>query len=150
MTDAAATADRAPDRLPILFIVDADEAGRAATISALRRRFGSDYRVLAADSAEAGLAALEDLAQQGEEVALVGADIRLPDRGGVEFLERAHALHPGASRALLVPMGRRGTRIPLDDLPTLQRATALGRIDFSVLKGWVTPESGCIRRSKRH
>jgi len=37
-------------------------------------------------------------------------------------------------------MGRRGTRIPLDDLPTLQRATALGRIDFSILKGWVTPE----------
>jgi thioredoxin reductase (NADPH) len=37
-------------------------------------------------------------------------------------------------------MGRRGTRIPLDDLATLQRATALGRIDFSITKGWVTPE----------
>src|SRR5439155_5963492 len=91
-------------------------------------------------------AALEDLAHQLEEVALVGADIRLPDRGGVEFLERAHALHPGASRALLVPMGRRGTRIPLDDLPTLQRATALGRIDFSILKGWVTPEEWLSRQ----
>src|SRR5438045_2889863 len=124
MTGGAATNDRAPDRLPILFIVDADEAGQAATVSALRRRFGSGYGVLAADSAETGLAALEDLAQQGEEVALVAADLRLPDTDGVEFLERAHALHPGASRALLVPMGRRGTRIPLDDLAILQRATA--------------------------
>src|SRR5207248_5450989 len=106
MTDAAATTARAPDRLPVLFIVDADDAARAATVSALHRRFGSDYRVLAADSAGAGLAALEDLAHQLEEVALVGADIRLPDTGGVEFLERAHALHPDASRALLVPMGR--------------------------------------------
>jgi thioredoxin reductase (NADPH) len=140
MTGGAVTMDRAPDRIPILFIVDADETGQAATLSALRRRFGSDYRVLAADSAEAALAALEELAQQGEDVALVGADIRLPDTGGVEFLERAHSLHPGASRALLVPMGRRGTRIPFDDLAILQRATALGRIDFSILKGWVTPE----------
>ena len=55
MIDGAARARRGPDRLPILFIVDADDAGRAATVSALSRRFGSDYRVLAADSAEAGL-----------------------------------------------------------------------------------------------
>ena len=126
--------------LPVLFIVDADENGRAATVAALARRFGSDYRVLAAASAETGLAGLEALAQQDADVALVAADIRLPDLGGVEFLERAHTLHRGASRALLVPMGRRGTRIPLDDLAILQRATGLGRIDFSITKGWVTPE----------
>jgi thioredoxin reductase (NADPH) len=55
-------------------------------------------------------------------------------------LERAHALHPGAGRALLLAMDRRGTRIPFGELPALQRATALGRIDFTILKGWVTPE----------
>src|SRR5207249_3425677 len=31
-------------------------------------------------------------------------------------------------------------RIPFGELPALQRATALGRIDFWILKGWVTPE----------
>jgi CheY-like chemotaxis protein len=114
MTDVARTTDRAPERLPILFIVDgdADEEGRAKTVSALRRRFGSDYRVLAADSAEAELTGLEDLARQGVDVALVGADIRLTVTDGVEFLERAHALHQGASRALLIPMAVAGHASP--------------------------------------
>jgi thioredoxin reductase (NADPH) len=73
-------------------------------------------------------------------VALVGADLRLPGTDGVAFLERAHALHRGARRALLVAMDRRGTRIPFGALAALQRATALGRIDFWVLKGWAAPE----------
>jgi hypothetical protein len=41
---------------------------------------------------------------------------------------------------LLLAMDRHHTRIPLTQLATLQRATALGRIDFWVVKGWVTPE----------
>jgi thioredoxin reductase (NADPH) len=59
---------------------------------------------------------------------------------GVEFLERAHALHPRSWRVLLVAMDRYHTRVPFTELATLQRATALGRIDFSVVKGRVTPE----------
>jgi hypothetical protein len=35
-------------------------------------------------------------------------------------------------RGLLLAMDRRGTRIPFGVLGELQRATALGRIDFSV------------------
>ena len=60
--------------------------------------------------------------------------------GGVEFIEQAHALHPRAMRALLLAMDERGTRIPFGALPAVQRATALGRIDLTLLKGWVTPE----------
>jgi thioredoxin reductase (NADPH) len=37
-------------------------------------------------------------------------------------------------------MDKRGTRIPFGALEALQRATALGRIDFWVVKGWVAPE----------
>jgi thioredoxin reductase (NADPH) len=37
-------------------------------------------------------------------------------------------------------MDRYHTRVPFTELAALQRATALGRIDFSVVKGWVTPE----------
>jgi thioredoxin reductase (NADPH) len=126
--------------LPVLFLVDADRAALAATESALARRFGADYRVLTADSAEVGLAALEQLAHHGDEVALVAADLRLPGTDGIEFLGRARALHPGAGRALLVAMDRRGTPIPFGDLSSLQRATALGRIDFWTLKGSESPE----------
>src|ERR671937_612149 len=37
-------------------------------------------------------------------------------------------------------MDRRGTRIPFGALAALQRATALGRIDLWVVKGWAAPE----------
>jgi thioredoxin reductase (NADPH) len=124
----------------VLFVVDADRQARDVTEAALRRRFGSDYRVVTTDSPAAGLALLKQLAGDGDDVALVAADLRLPGIDGLEFLERAHGLHRDASRVLLLAMDRHHTRIPLTELPTLQRATALGRIDFWVVKGWVTPE----------
>ena len=133
--------------LPIVFIVDADREARVAMESALRRRFAPDYRVEAVDSAEAGLAALDRFARAGEQVALVAADLRLPGIDGVDFLGQAQLLHPGARRMLLVPMDRRGTRIPLDDIEALQRATALGRIDSWVLKGGDSPRSCLSARS---
>ena len=37
-------------------------------------------------------------------------------------------------------MDRYHTRVPFTELTTLQQATALGLIDFAVVKGWVTPE----------
>ena len=149
MTDRSATMDRAPDRLPILFIVDADEAGRAATVSALRRRFGSDYRVLAADSAEAGLAALEDLARQGEELALVGADIRLPETDGVEFLEMARELHPGASRACSSQWAVAGPASPSMTWRPCSAQPHLGGSISRSRKVGSHPRNGCTRKSRR-
>ena len=132
MTDPAAR--------PVLFVVDADGEARAATESALVRRFGADYRVLTADSGEAGLDALRRLAHRGDQVALVAAELHMPGIDGIAFLERAQALHRGASRVLLLEMDQYRTRIPFTELETLQRATTLGRIDCFVVKGWVTPE----------
>jgi thioredoxin reductase (NADPH) len=125
---------------PVVFVVDADPEARAATEAALVRRYGLDYRVVALDTSESGLAALERLAGDSSEVALIAADLGLPDMDGVEFLERAHGLHRNASRVLLITMDRNHTRIPFSELQTLQRATALGRIDLWIVKGWVTPE----------
>jgi thioredoxin reductase (NADPH) len=125
---------------PVLFIVDADQEARLVTESALARRFGADYRVLAAGTAQDGLDRLQRLADRGHRVALVAADLHLPGMDGPQFLERAHVLHPGSSRVLLVSMDQYHTRIPFTELPTLQRATALGRIDFWVVKGWINPE----------
>lgn len=125
---------------PVLLIADSDPDARAETVSALVRRFGRDYQVLSAETAQDGLDALQRVAGQGDEVALVAADLRLPDMGGVEFLQRARVVHQGASRVLLVAMDRYHTRVPFTELSTLQQATALGLIDFAVVKGWVTPE----------
>jgi thioredoxin reductase (NADPH) len=103
-----------------------------ATEAALVRRFEPNCRVVTADSPTSGLAVLERPASDGEDVALIAADLRLPGMDRLVFLEQAHELHPGASRVLLLAMDRNHTRIPLTELATLQRATALGRIDFWV------------------
>jgi thioredoxin reductase (NADPH) len=125
---------------PVLVVVDADRLARVETEAALVRRFEPDYRVVSADSSTTGLAVLERLSSDGEDVALIAADLRLPGMDGVAFLERAQELHRDAGRVLLLAMDRYHTRIPFTELATLQRATALGRIDFWVVKGWVTPE----------
>ena len=125
---------------PVLVVVDADRQALTTTETALVRRFEPDYRVVTAGSPAAGMATLEQLASSGEDVALIAADLRLPGMDGVAFLERAQALHRHASRVLLLTMDRYHTRIPFTELATLQRATALGRIDFWIVKGWVSPE----------
>jgi thioredoxin reductase (NADPH) len=125
---------------PVLLVIDDDPRELATFERALRRRYGADYRVVAEHSPEAALGLLERLADRGEDVALVAADLRLPGTDGVEFLEQASALHPGVVRTLLVAMDEHHTRLPFSELEALQRATALGRIDFWMAKGWVTPE----------
>jgi thioredoxin reductase (NADPH) len=125
---------------PVLLVVDNDPPELMAFERALRRRYGADYRVLAERSPEAALDLLERLAEGGEDVALVAADLHLPGMDGVEFLERAHALHQGVVRALLVAMDEYHTRIPFKEMETVRHASALGWIDFWVVKGWTTPE----------
>jgi thioredoxin reductase (NADPH) len=61
-----------------MVVVDPDEAARGRTTEALDHRFGADYRVLAEASPAAALALLEELAERGEPVALVAADLHLP------------------------------------------------------------------------
>ena len=125
---------------PVLLIADGTQTDREALADVLRQRYGSHYRIMTADSAETGLETLDRLGQNGDEVALVAADRLLPEIGGVEFLARVRAMHRLASRVLLMAMDERGTRIPLNDMPVLQQATALGRIDMWMLKGFSAPE----------
>jgi thioredoxin reductase (NADPH) len=125
----------------VLFLVDIDSEARERIAAALTRRFGADYQVRAAGTEPEGLAMLEQFRDDGVRVALVAADLALTrDEGGITFLERAHVIHPHASRVLLVAMDRRGTRIPFDSLAALRHATALNRIDFWVVKGGFSPE----------
>jgi thioredoxin reductase (NADPH) len=139
MNDSMSRVEGVPNQ-PVLLIVDAVRSDREAMEEVLVQRFGIHYRILSADSAESGLEMLARLEQSGHEVALVAADMQLPGTNGIEFLAQARGLHRRASRALLVAMDERGTRIPLADLSALQQATALGRIDIWVMKGTSAPE----------
>lgn len=119
---------------PILFLV-ADEPGVLAALeSDLSRRFGNDCRVLRAQTPAAGLAALTALAERGEPVALLIADQRMRDMSGVDFLGRAHQLHPLAKRILLVERDYTAAN-------PIVPAMTLGRIDYHLVKPWA-PDLG--------
>jgi thioredoxin reductase (NADPH) len=117
--------------LPILFLVDDRPKVLAALAADLHRRFGGDHRILAEGSPGAALDRLAALAGGGEEVALVVAGQRMAELPGVELLVRAHELHPGAKRVLLV--GRR------EWTPTnpAARAMTLGQIDTYLFEPWL-------------
>lgn len=99
MTEQFDQAHTAGSATPVLVVVDADRQARMATEAALVRRLEPDYRVLTADSPTTGLTALQGLASDGEDVALIAADLGLPVMDCLVFLEHAHELHRCAIRA---------------------------------------------------
>jgi thioredoxin reductase (NADPH) len=119
---------------PVLFIVDADPVHRRGLTAALKRRFGADYHVRSAATPEAALRTLRRLHDEAAEVALVIADLWLPDMGGVELLGRARECYPGAQCILLTTIGDEAAAQPL------HRALALGHVDRFVVKPWRSPE----------
>jgi thioredoxin reductase (NADPH) len=116
---------------PILFLVDDRPKVVEALAADLERRFGRDHRILSETSPGAALAALEGLAERGEEVAVVVAGQQMAELPGVLVLLRAHELHPGAKRVLLV-----GRREWTPDNPAV-RAMTLGQIDTYLFEPWL-------------
>ncbi len=81
-----------------------------------------------------GIAQVSALADAAEPVGLVIADQRMTGMTGIEFLGRAHALHPTAKRILLVDRDYTTAN------PTVP-AMMLGQIDYHLVKPWI-PEIG--------
>ena len=96
----------------------------------LGRRFGEDFRVIGASSAAAGLAMLRELADEHVTVALLIADHKMREMPGVEFLARAHSMHPRAKRVLLVERDYSARS------PVIQALT-LGQADYHISKPWM-------------
>jgi thioredoxin reductase (NADPH) len=118
---------------PVLFVLD-DDAGTARTLrDDLARRFGEDFRVIGEASAPAGLSVLRGLAELHEPVALLIVDHNLGGMPGVDFLARAHELHPLAKRVLLVERDY-SARSPI------VQAMTLGQADYHISKPWLAEE----------
>jgi thioredoxin reductase (NADPH) len=115
---------------PVLFVIDDDAGVVRALQDDLSRRFGGDFRVVGASSCAAGLATLRALADAGEPVALLIVDHDMPEMPGVDFLARAHDLHPLAKRVLLVERDY-SVRSPV------VQAMTLGQADYHITKPWM-------------
>src|SRR5207249_3667080 len=101
----------------------------------LERRYGTDYEIVCASSAGKALEVLERMREAKTPIAVILVEpwTESPDPDEREFLARARELHPRAKRALLVPWGA------WDDRPTanaIRRESAIGNIDYYVLKPW--------------
>jgi len=90
---------------PIVFVIDRDPDVLKCIAGALERRFGADYRILTECSPTAALARLGEACGNGEQVALVIADIWTSEMSGLEWLERARDACPKAARCVLVGWG---------------------------------------------
>ncbi|MDQ2788201.1 MAG: fused response regulator/thioredoxin-disulfide reductase [Pseudonocardiales bacterium] len=116
---------------PVLMTVDDDPGVSRAVARDLRRRYGEDFRIVRADSAADGVAALKEFKLRGEPVAAILADYRMPQMNGVEFLEQAMDLFPRARRALLTAYA---------DTDAAIQAINVVDVDHYLLKPWNPPE----------
>jgi thioredoxin reductase (NADPH) len=114
---------------PVLFVIDDDVGVVRALRDDLSRRFGEDFRVIGESSAAAGLATLRALAGSGVPVALLIVDHDMGEMPGVDFLARAHKMHPLAKRVLLVERDY-SARSPV------VQAMMLGEADYHFTKPW--------------
>jgi thioredoxin reductase (NADPH) len=116
---------------PVIFTVDDDPGVLRAIERDLRQHFGKDYRILRAESGQTALESLRQLVLRNEPVALLLSDQRMPGMSGVEFLEKARELYPGARRALLTAYA---------DTDAAIKAINTVKIDYYLLKPWDPPE----------
>ncbi len=116
---------------PTLVAVDDDPQVLRAVTSDLKRRYGQQYRVLAADSGAAALELARKLRLRNDEVALFLSDQRMPQMSGTEFLARASEIFPRAKRMLLTAYADTNAAIE-----------AINRADvhYYLLKPWHPPE----------
>ncbi len=122
--------------LPLILAVDEDPEALARITSELQR-YARDYRVVCGPSTESALSQLEAMRDRDAAVAIVLAARGTQELKGERLLERVHALHPHAKRALLIPWGGWADEETADAIRT---AMALGYIDYYALTPWSTPD----------
>ena len=113
---------RLPTSTPVLFVIDGDPGAAHALRDDLSRRFGREFRIVCESAADAGLAALGELAVRRVPAALLVVGQDLGGMSGVAFLGRAREMHPQAVRVLLVERDY-SARSPIDQAMILGQGT---------------------------
>src|SRR3981081_1907023 len=120
--------------LPIILAID-DELDVLRDLERdLGKRYSADYQVQVSDSPEHGLEQLAAAHRDGIEVAIVIACQRMHAMSGIDFLVRAHELHPLARRVLLIRV------TDTESIGQMEQAFTLNRLDTYLTKPWEPAE----------
>lgn len=122
---------------PVILVVDRDPEDLARISDELKTRYGGHYDVMCMSSTGEGKDALDDLTNDGRNVALVLADRGAPPMTGVELLTVAKKIDSDTKRGLLIPWGAWGDEATAK---AIIDAMTFGRIDYYVLKPWRSPD----------
>ncbi|MBI4783414.1 MAG: FAD-dependent oxidoreductase [Oscillatoriophycideae cyanobacterium NC_groundwater_1537_Pr4_S-0.65um_50_18] len=116
---------------PAILSIDDDPDVLQAVSRDLRNQYGDRFRIVRADSGIAALEVIRQLKLRNEVVALFLVDQRMPQMGGVEFLEQAKVIFPEAKRVLLTAYA---------DTEAAIQSINSARLDYYLLKPWDPPE----------
>jgi len=116
---------------PFILALDDDLSVLKAIERDLKSKFGSDYRVLAADSPQKALDLTRQLAARGDRIALFLVDQRMPQMSGTEFLREAMKIQPDARKVLLTAYA--DSNAAIDAINTL-------KLNHYLTKPWEPPE----------
>jgi len=116
---------------PVIFTVDDEPQVLNAIERDLRRRFGSDYRIIKASSGLEALDTLQQLKRRNSAVALFLVDQRMPDMTGIEFITQARQIYPEARKVLLTAYA--------DTEAAISSINSVG-LNYYLLKPWDPPE----------
>jgi thioredoxin reductase (NADPH) len=116
---------------PIILTVDDESQVLNAIERDLRRHYGSEYRILKANSGTEALEAVRQLKSRNASVALFLADQRMPNMSGTEFLAQARALYPETRKVLLTAYA--------DTEAAIESINTIG-LDHYLMKPWDPPE----------
>jgi thioredoxin reductase (NADPH) len=116
---------------PIIITVDDEIQVLNAIVRDLRQHFGSEYRIVKANSGAEALDTLRQLKQRNSPVALLLADQRMPEMTGTEYLSKAVDFYPEARKVLLTAYA--------DTEAAITSINEIG-LDHYLMKPWDPPD----------
>jgi len=119
---------------PVLLVVDDDPRARGVVEGELRKRYGADYQVIGAGSANDPPGLLARLRDERRLVSIVLAGERMPGMTGTQLLAQVREFHRTAKRLLLVD------RIYGPAPESILQAIALGHIDAYAARPATVPD----------
>ncbi len=119
---------------PVLLVVDDDPRARGVVEGELRKRYGADYQVIGAGSADDPPGLLARLRDDRRLVSIVLAGQRMPGMTGTQLLAQVREFHRTARRLLLTDAGYGPPPQPI------LQAIALGHIDAYAARPATVPD----------